>query len=313
MKKIFLFIFLFCGTDLLRAQSLTDGIFMDKKFLCAGVQYNHDAWKEYWEGTLLRENGNIGTVTTQSAVLMANYGLLDRLNVIAMLPYVWTKASVGTLAGQLGLQDLTLGLKFKAFESDMLGGKFSVQVVAGGSIPLTGYVADYLPLSIGLQSKTLFGRGILHLAAPKNLSFLLSGAYILRGNVEIDRTSYYTTQQVYSREVEMPNVAQLAFRGGHYSYRWAAELLVEQNLTLGGFDIRRQDMPFLSNNMDALRVGGNLTYRIPFLNDLQVIGMASQIVSGRNIGKSLAWSLGVTKFFGFGTKPDANTGSSSGR
>jgi hypothetical protein len=284
------------------AQSLTDGVFMDKKFLCVGVQYNQDAWEEYWEGDLLRKNGNIGTISTQNAGIMANYGIFNRLNVIAMLPVVWTEASAGTLTGQRGLQDLTLALKYKAYETAVLGGKFSAQVVAGASLPTTNYVADYLPLSIGFQSRTLFGRGILHYIGEKHLTFLLSGTYIARSNVNIDRTSYYTTQQIYSTEVEMPNAAQFAFRGGYYSFRWGAELLAEHNATLGGFDIRRQDMPFVSNNMDATRVGAQAFYRLPFLADLQVIGTVMQTVQGRNVGKSFTWSAGITKFFGFAKK-----------
>lgn len=281
------------------AQSLTDGIFMNKKFLCVGAFYGHDAWDEYWEGTLLRTNGNIGTVSTQSVALGLNYGILDRLNVMVMAPYVWTEASAGTLAGQKGIQDLTLGVKYNIVAFNAPGGRMSIQAVAGGSIPLTNYVADFLPLSIGLQSKTLFGRGIVHYAAKNNLTFLLSGTYVLRSNIDIDRTSYYTTEQIYSSEVEMPDAAQFSARAGYYSFRWGAEATVDQNLTLGGFDIRRQDMPFPSNNMDATRVGAVAFYRFPFLGDLQLIGSASQAVAGRNVGKSLAWSVGLTKFLNF--------------
>ena len=32
----------------------------------ATVMYGSDSWDEYWEGTLRRSNGNIGTVTTRS-------------------------------------------------------------------------------------------------------------------------------------------------------------------------------------------------------------------------------------------------------
>ncbi|MBU6340279.1 MAG: hypothetical protein KGS48_02185 [Bacteroidetes bacterium] len=300
-KKLLFFLFLGCSLYA-NAQSLSDGIFMDKRYLCAGVLYNHDAWDHYWEGSLLRTNGNIGTLTTQNAVVMANYGVFNRLNVIAMLPFVWTNASSGTLTGQRGFQDFTLGIKYKAFETNVLGGKLSGQVVAGGSIPSTNYVADYLPLSIGLHSKTLWGRGILHFAGAKHLTFLLSAAYIGRSNVSIDRTSYYTTHQIYSSEVAMPDAAQFAFRGGYYSFRWGAEFLAQHDATLGGFDIRRQDMPFLSNNMDATRVGVTAFYRFPFLDDLQLLGTAMQVVQGRNVGKSFSWSLGVTKFFNFNPK-----------
>ena len=61
-----------------------------------GAVGEHDRWDEYWEGTLLRENLNVGTVTTKTLGWMGTYGVTDRLNVIAMAPYVWTKASGGT-------------------------------------------------------------------------------------------------------------------------------------------------------------------------------------------------------------------------
>ena len=79
------------AAPLLRAQTIEDHIFMSKGSLCTGFVYDHDRWDEYWEGTLKRDNGNIGTLTTQSVAWMGNYGVTDRLNVIAMLPYVWTQ------------------------------------------------------------------------------------------------------------------------------------------------------------------------------------------------------------------------------
>lgn len=282
------------------AQSLSDGIFMNKKFLCIGAFYTHDSWKEYWEGTRLRTNGNIGTITTQNAMLGLNYGITDRLNVMAMTPFVWTKASAGTLTGLNGIQDLTLALKYNLWKFDALGGGMSVQVAAGGSLPLTDYPADFLPLSIGLQSKTLFGKAYLHYAAPTNFTFLLSGAYIRRSNITIDRNTYYTTEQVYSNKVEMPDAAQFSCRVGYYSFRWGAEATLDQNLTLGGFDIRRQDMPFPSNNMDVLRAGAVAFYRFAPLGDLQLIAGYSQVLTGRNVGKSTTWTVGLTKFLHFG-------------
>ena len=72
----------------LGAQTLEDGVMMPGKALCTGFLYTHDSWDRYWEGTLKRGNGNIGTITTESVTWFGNYGITDRLNVIAMLPYV---------------------------------------------------------------------------------------------------------------------------------------------------------------------------------------------------------------------------------
>ena len=66
----------------------------------------YDKWTDYWEGTLKRENGNIGSISTTSVMWFGNYGVSDKLNVMASIPFVSTKASAGTLHGMHGIQDL---------------------------------------------------------------------------------------------------------------------------------------------------------------------------------------------------------------
>ncbi len=68
---------------LLQAQTEGDAIMMNKNQLCNGFLYNYSSWDHYWEGTLKRNNLNLGTVSTQSAMYMANYGITDNLNIIA--------------------------------------------------------------------------------------------------------------------------------------------------------------------------------------------------------------------------------------
>ena len=50
----------------LGAQTIDDGLMMPRRQLCTGFLYTHDSWDRYWEGSLERGNGNIGTLTTQS-------------------------------------------------------------------------------------------------------------------------------------------------------------------------------------------------------------------------------------------------------
>ena len=93
----------------IRAQTVDDGMLLPRRALGAGVVYSHERLSEYWEGTLQRINGNIGTVSTQSVTWVAGYGVTDRLSVMAVVPYVWTHASQGPLHGMSGVQDVTLG------------------------------------------------------------------------------------------------------------------------------------------------------------------------------------------------------------
>src|SRR3954470_9962712 len=84
------------------AQTIDDGIMMTARSLQAGGIYSRDRWEEYWEGALKRVNGNIGTITTETATWAATYGLTDRLTLIGSVPYVWTSPSQGVLQGQHG-------------------------------------------------------------------------------------------------------------------------------------------------------------------------------------------------------------------
>ena len=104
-------------------------------------------------------NPNLGTVTTQSFMLMSNYGISDKLNVLASVPYVWTDASAGTLHGLKGFQDIELDVKYEFYKTKVgNNGKFSLIAVGGFSTPLTNYENDFLPMSIGLGSTNLSGR-----------------------------------------------------------------------------------------------------------------------------------------------------------
>ena len=48
------------------AQPIYDGIMITRHTLFAGNFFTHDSWDHYWEGSLNRVNGNLGTVTTQT-------------------------------------------------------------------------------------------------------------------------------------------------------------------------------------------------------------------------------------------------------
>ena len=297
LSKILRGYLLFFTPIFAQSQTFTDGILMPKKSICAGVMFTQDAFKDYWEGTTKRDNLNMGTMTFQGVGVMANYGILDNLNVIAMLPYVTTKASAGVLSGWSGVQDLTFGLKYNVLKKDNL----DVIATVGGSVPMTNYLAAN-PLAIGNQSKTLFGRAILHYLNQNGMTVTAQGAYILRGNIKIDATNYYTDRNINSNEVAMGDQFNASIRAGYYTFRSAFEGVFEQNTTLDGFDIRRNDMPFPSNKMEATRVGVMAHYRIEKLKDLQVVANVFYTINGRNVGQALSTNLGLFMAFDFKKK-----------
>lgn len=275
----------------LSAQTEIDGLFMGKNNICGGFSYSKSAWNHYWEGEFYRDNQNLGSVKSNQIGLMGNFGITSKTNLIFSTSYIHNWATQGTLIEQKGIQDLNLFLKNELWAKNINGYLTSVVSVLGASCPLTNYVADYLPLSIGLGSKTASVR-ILTDIQKKSFFLTLSGAYIGRSNVTIDRNSYYTDRMIYSNEVNMPNAYNVNFRIGYRknpdNY---LEIVGDYMNTLGGFDMRKNDMPFISNNMEWMRVGLSGKKDIPKLSGLSLMGGTFFTLSGRNMGQSTGWSL----------------------
>ena len=268
-------------------------IMMGKKQWCNGITYMHSSWKEYWEGTTKRENKNLGTVTTQSAMFMSNYGITDKLNVLASVPYVWTNASAGTLHGLNGFQDIELAAKYE-FYSLKSGKKGMINFIGllGFSTPLQNYENDFLPMSIGLGSTNLSGR--LTVDYQRDIFFAtISSAYVFRSDVTIDRTSYYTDDIHYTNKVDMPNQLYSNLFVGIRKSNLTVQATLMNMYTFGGFDIRKNDMPFASNQMNLTTLGAHIKYFLPFVTNLELIGGADFAIAGRNMGQSQTYSAGL--------------------
>jgi hypothetical protein len=280
------------------AQTEMDAIMMNKKQFCNGPAYMYSSWDHYWEGKLNRTNENLGRVSTQSIMYMAAYGINGKLNVLAGVPYLWTKASAGTLHGSRGLQDLSLFLKWKPLSETIGTNKIAVFALFGFSTPLTNYQIDYLPLTIGLGTTNAIMRGMVDFQ-HKRFSVTGSAAYIRRSNVKIDRSSYYDTQAHLTNEVEMPDAAQYQLRAGYRGKYLLAEALLTNWTTLGGFDITRNNMPFPSNRMNATTIGFALKYTVRSYTHLSLIAGSNYTLAGRNMGQATSYNAGIFYAFYF--------------
>ena len=284
----------------LQAQSITDGIMMPRRDLCTGFLYDRDQWTDYWEGTLERDNLNIGTLTTQAVTWVATYGVTDRVNVLAMAPYVWTSPSAGTLRGQHGLQDLTLALKVNAFNAPMGPGALKGFAVGSVAAPMSDYTPDFYPLSLGSASRRAAGRLTLNYTLPRGLYLNATGGYTWRDTVTLDRSTHFTDGRlVYSDQVAMPDVYDYTFSVGFNRGRTLVPISFSKMVTRGGSDIRRQDMPFVSNRMNASRVDASVLYYLPRFRDLGLRLAGTRTLSGRNVGRSTTLSAGLLYVFHF--------------
>ncbi len=288
------------------AQTDQDALMMAKGDFCTGPMYQYSSWKNYWEGTLKRDNLNIGTVSTQMLGIMGNYGVTKKLNVLFNVPFVKTNANAGQWKGQSGMQDISVWLKYAAVVKKKGNTRFTAIGLAGFSTPLSNYSVDQLPLSIGLGSTNLSLRAMADYQMGKWFA-TASATYVLRSNVELDRTAYYTTAMHYTTEVKMPNAMQWMVRAGYRYKQWIAEAVMDNWNTLGGHDISRNGMPFISNNMDATRIGANFKWEDGLVKGLSFIGGGNYTISGRNVGQATTVYGSAVYLFHFAKKAKNNT------
>lgn len=303
MKRILSFlpsvVVLACATA--SAQTIDDGIMMGRRLMCAGYMYTYDSWDKYWEGARKRENGNIGTLRMESHQLFANYGVTNTLNVIAHLPHVRTEATQGVLSGMRGWQDATVAAKYKFFEAPVRNaGSFRAIAVVSAAVPMTDYTPDFLPLSIGLGSRRVSARLTGHFRTRRGFFVNVSPSYTWRDGVQLDRPFFYTNGRLtFSDRVEMPRVFDYSASGGLIRGEMVLSASYSEQRTQGGGDIRRQDMPFVSNRMNFSRVGGWAKIPLPKHDALSIVAGYSYVVNGRNVGQSATVTVGMMYLFAF--------------
>jgi Putative MetA-pathway of phenol degradation len=276
-----------------KAQAPNDAIYMPGGTMCILGAYGQSSWHEYWENKLKRENFNIGTNTTTSYMVMVAMGLTDKLNLIAGLPYIQTKNSAGNLLGQKGIQDFSATLKYKLYHDHGV----SLSAALGASVPVGNYVPDFLPMSIGLHSVSATGRIIFNYQHKTGLYLTLHGGYTGRSDITVDRDAYQANDQVYNtHKVAIPNTTDGAINIGYLKHGIQATVFIEKFDCLGGDDIRRNDMPFPTNDMNGTDIGGYLKYQPSHFG---VNFRYAQVTKGHNIGQATSFSAGILYQFGF--------------
>lgn len=284
----------------LGAQTSNDEIMMPRQRVCVAGLYTLDQWDHYWEGSLLRTNGNIGRLTRQTATGMTAIGLSDHLNLLVSLPWVGTHASAGQQRGARGLQDLSVWLKAAIASQSVGSGQLRLLAAAGFATPAARYLPDYAPFSLGLGAPELSLRGLLHYQRPGGAYLRLQLAGHWRGYATIERDYYYTQQGYYTDQVDVPNA--ITYGAGLGSWladgRLRAELSADGLISQGGHDIRRQDAGFPSNRVLQARLGGGVLFYFKKSQGWGLTASGFYLLRGRNTGRSTVLSGGVLYQFG---------------
>jgi hypothetical protein len=282
-------------------QTIEDGIMMGRGRLCGGYMFTQDTWDQYWEGGLKRSNGNIGMMVTRGQHIFANYGVTDKVNVIAQLPHMRTHATQGFNAGMRGWQDATVAAKWKFFQAPLTE-QGTLRLFGGISAvtPMSDYTPDFLPFSIGLGSRRLSARMTAHFRTNGGWFVNAHNAYTRRDGVELDRPFFFTNGRLtFSDRVAMPSVYDLNLSGGYIKGEMVLSGSFHEQRTLGGGDIRRNDMPFISNRMNLSRFGGWAKIPVPRHERISMVAGYSYVVNGRNVGQSTMVTAGVMYLFDF--------------
>ncbi len=277
-------------------QTPWDEIMMGRGEICAALVYEHSSWNQYWEGSYLRENANIGTFTRQMGMPMVALGLTDKINLITSVPYMNTKASGGTQVGQTGFQDLSVSVKIDWLQKQLGNGRLQFLTNTHFSIPVGNYLSDYMPFSIGLGAPELGMRGIGAYKMDNGLVFRAGLAYLWRGQTEIERDFYYEDGAVYSTYMNVPH--SLNFHGaiGYWAFdnRLRLEATYMSLNSLSGDDIRSYNRPQPTNKMEVSQIGAWVQYYINTDRGLGALAYFNQTVSGRNMGKATTIGIGLT-------------------
>ncbi|HMP29523.1 MAG TPA: transporter, partial [Saprospiraceae bacterium] len=171
----------------LLAQSLNDDLKMKKGEICLALNVSEDKWDQYWEGTFLFHNQNIGTFTRSTISPFVGIGLTNNLNLFAELPYMSTHASGGQMRGVAGIQDFNLGLKYSVIHLQSSSNALKALISANYTRPASNYLSDYLPFSLGLGAQTLSFRTIVFASLKEEKVFIRGNfSYSHVGTTEIE-------------------------------------------------------------------------------------------------------------------------------
>ncbi|MCB0521079.1 MAG: transporter [Lewinellaceae bacterium] len=296
----FVIILSFMGVS--KAQTPSDAIMMHQRESCAALIYEHSWFDHYWEGTKLRTNGTIETVKRNTFLPMIAIGIFDQLNLLIGAPYVQTASTEpngGYFNGAKGFQDLSLALKGEILNLQLGMGKLALLATAGFSTPMTNYLSDYQPYSIGFGANEYSLRGILQYKLDMGFYGRVAAAYLLRGQTEAERDYYYNNGSYYTAWMDVPNAWNYNAVAGIWML--GNSLKLEANYlgikSTSGDDIRPYNAAQPTNKVSFDQVGISAQYYPKAAKGLGALAYFSQKINGRNTGKSSQFGVGLTYQF----------------
>ena len=301
-KSILFTLALLCGAYIAQAQTPSDAMMMRQRESCFALTYERGSFDEYWEGKLLRTNETIADVSRTVVMPMVAIGILDKLNFYIAVPYVKTESTEpngGKLRGAKGFQDLNLALKYEIMNKELGKGKLAVLAAGGFATPITNYLSDYRPYSIGNGTNEWSLRGIVQYKLDMGLYARIAGAHLFRGQTKAERDYYYNNGSYYTPWMDVPSAWEyngvigmwfldntLKLEASYYSLK-----------STSGDDIRFYNAAQPTNKVNFDQVGVSVQYYIKPVKGLGVLAYYNQVIEGRNMPKLAAFGFGGTYQF----------------
>lgn len=293
---------LFSAMEWAAAQTPYDAVMMKQRESCAALIYDKGHWNHYWEGSYLRTNGTVATVNRKIVLPMIAIGIHDKVNLIVSVPYVKTYSSEpngGKFEGAHGFQDLGLVLKSELLNYEVGTSRLIVLSAFGYSTPITNYLSDYRPYSIGFGANEFSARGIVHYKIQHGIYFRVDGGYLWRGQTKAERDYYYNNGSYYTAWMDVPNAWEfqgvagirllnndLRLEGSYYMLR-----------SVSGDDIRKYNAGQPTNKVEYGQVTFNAQYYLKNVRGVSVMTYYTQVLNGRNWGKFTNLGIGATYQF----------------
>ena len=312
-KTIFFYIlaFMLFTRATVLGQTPSDAILMNREQACILFDYNYGSFDQYWEGGLLRENQTIATVKKNTFMPMMAVGILDNLNIYVGVPYIKTESSDpngGKFAGASGFQDLSIAVKYRFYHKEAEKHNFSALATVGFSTPVSNYLPDYMPYSLGLGAPELSYRVIGQYQLKNGLYARAATAFLWRGYAKAERDYYYNNGSYYTPWMDVPNAVTIEGTVGLWTLKnsFQLELNYLGSYSTSGDDIRSYNAPQPTNNIDMDRVGIFAHYYVPTIKGLGIVAYHNRVVNGRNAAKISTTGVGLTYFFDYRKKQDEN-------
>ena len=291
-------------TCALGAQSPGDAILMNARQACILLEYNYASFDHYWEGETRRDNQTIAMVKRNTFMPMVAVGIFDNLNLYAGVPYVTTESTTpngGKFAGASGIQDLTVAVKYRWLNKTREKGQLAGLATLGFSTPVSNYLPDYQPYSIGLGATQLAYRAIVEYKYNTGWYLRGAGTYLWRGYAEAEREYYYNGGSYYTSLMDVPNA--ITAEGVVGKWLWSNALQVEASYfgsaSLSGDDIRAYSAPQPTNQVNIGRVGIFAHYFSPKFTGLGILAYYNRVIQGRNAAEMNTTGVGLTYFFNY--------------